>query len=476
MRDRPQHIHLMGICGTGMTSLATLLVEAGYQVTGSDQNIYPPMSTQLKQLGIALSNGYAASNLDSNPDLVVIGNVIRRDNPEAQETLKRGLPYRSMPQALSELFLASRTPIVVAGTHGKSTLATLTTWLLEAAGTSPGFFVGAVGKNFGTGARIGQGPFFVIEGDEYDTAFFDKGPKFLHYRPHFAILTSIEFDHADIYRNLDHLKESFAKLVEIIPPDGMLIACSDYAQVLDITSRAHCRIVTYGLSKGSYTAHMIDAGPGGTRFSIMGPQGEQTYTSPLYGAHNLQNAAAAIALLCESGIAPAKIQKGLNSFQGLARRQDVVGEEQTVTVIDDFAHHPTAVRETIAAMRMKYPARRLWTLFEPRSNTSRRKVFQKDFAQSFGKADRVIIAGVYRADLIPPDERLDPAALATDIGHAGTEAHYIQDTEHILQFVLDHVRPRDVILVMSNGIFDNIATRIVNGLKARAIGESKPIG
>lgn len=469
MKERQKHIHMLGICGTGMTSLAELLHRAGNRVTGSDQNVYPPMSTKLEQLGIKVFEGYAPEHLNEAPDLVIVGNVITKDNVEVQEVMRLGLPYRSMPQALAESFLTDRVPIVIAGTHGKSTLSTLTAWLLEKADESPGFFIGAIGRNFNSGAHIGKGPFFVLEGDEYDTAFFDKGPKFLHYRPQVVILTSIEFDHADIYRDLDHLMESFRKLIAIIPPDGMLIACCDDDRVMRLARDAGCKLITYGESEGTYHLGDIKTSQNETLLSLHTPDGNLNLSCPLFGMHNMLNVSAAVALMIESGISPQRIQKGLDSFKGIARRQEIVGVERSITVIDDFAHHPTAVRKTIEAVKMRYPKSRLWAIFEPRSNTSRRNVFHKEFIDAFAAADRTVIADIHNPEKIPPEERLDVAGLADDLMRSGVDAHYISHTDNIVEFVLRSVDSGDVILVMSNGIFDNLPQKLLQGIRNKRI-------
>lgn len=465
MNGSTRHFHLLGICGTGMTALASLLTEAGYRVTGSDQNVYPPMSTHLERLGVTIFEGYRPEHLDTRPDVVVVGNVIRKDNREAQEVIKRGIPYLSMPQVLSEFFLATRTPVVIAGTHGKTTLSTLAAWLIDAAGGQPGFFIGGIGRNFNTGARIGHGPFFVVEGDEYDTAFFDKGPKFVHYRPRIVLLTSIEFDHADIYRNVDHLMESFTKLIRTIPPDGLLIACTDYETVRTVMQKASCKTVSYGLKKADYTPKAATADERGTTFTLSGPHGSVRFRSPLYGQHNLQNVVAATAFLMESGISPDKIQEGLNSFLGIARRQEVVGEANSITVIDDFAHHPTAVQQTIAAVRTRYPGRRVWAIFEPRSNTSRRNIFQSEFVNAFKGANHTIIAGIHQPEKIPAAERLDTMRLSDDLRREGVDAHCIPDAERIVEFVLHKIKKNDVILVMSNGSFGGLPYKLFEGIK-----------
>lgn len=462
-----KHIHMLGICGTGMTSLATLLLGEGHRITGSDENVYPPMSTQLEEMGIEINRGYKPEHLGNTPDQVIVGNVIRRDNPEALSVIERKIPYSSMPQALSDYFLNDRTPVVVAGTHGKTTLSTLTSWLLDAAGEAPGFFIGGIGRNFGTGARKGSGSFFVIEGDEYDTAFFDKGPKFLHYRPQAVILTSVEFDHADIYRDVDHIERSFTKLMEIIPSDGLLVACNEYERVHTVAKSASCKVVWYGQDDGDYCTKGVSIEDDGTSFTLMHAKGESRLKMPMFGAHNLQNVVAASALLIESGIDPEKIQKGLSTFEGVARRQDLVGEAAGVVVIDDFAHHPTAVAKTIDAIRARYPRRRLWALFEPRSNTSRRNVFQDRYALAFANADQAIIGHVHRADSIPDSERMDTAKLARDITSGGTNARAMDTTDEMLEVLDAELKEGDAVLIMSNGSFDNIAKRLLEKLGSK---------
>ena len=465
-----KHIHMVGIGGTGMGSLARLLLEKGYRVTGSDEKLYPPMSDQLAELKIKIYEGYSADNLKEKPDLVVIGNVITKMNPEAQEVMRLGLPYRSMPQAVAEFFLKDKTSVVIAGTHGKTTTATLLAWLFTCAGEDPGYLIGGVGMNFEKSAHAGAGRIFVIEGDEYDTAFFDKGPKFLHYQPKAVLLTSIEFDHADIYRDLNHVKESFKKLAAIVAPDGVIIANGEDENVKDILKKANCRVLTYGLKEGlDYHAREIDLSADQTSFELIGPNCRHRFRTALSGEHNLSNLVGSIAILFEYGIRPEAIQTGLDTFKGVKRRQELVGEVKSVTVIDDFAHHPTAVAKTIAAMRQKYPERRLWAIFEPRSNTSRRNVFKDDFIRVLSTADRVVIGGIFRSEKIPEAERLDVQSVADSIMRQGVDAHYIPETEHLLEFVLRNINANDVVLVMSNGAFDNIPRKLLEGLKRRRI-------
>lgn len=458
---------MLGIGGTGMGSLAGLLVEAGHKVSGTDIKLYPPMSDQLSALGITPFEGYSPSNLGKiNPELVIIGNVIRRENEEAQEILRRKIPFKSMPQTLGDLFLTGRTPLVVAGTHGKTTSSTLAAWLLSQAGERPGFLIGGVGLNFGKSFSCGKGPFFVVEGDEYDTAFFDKGPKFLHYRPQALLITSIEFDHADIYKDLDQIMTSFRRLVKIMPEDGLIVANVDDKNVAHVLDGAHCRIVTYGLKKGNYVPNSIKVDELGTHFSI----GEKSnFSLPMWGEHNLSNAVGVIAILHESRIPFEKISDGMPSFKGIKRRQEVVCEAKGVTIIDDFAHHPTAVAKTIEAMRLKYPGRRLWAIFEPRSNTSRRNIFQSDFIKSLSLADRVIIASPFKSDAIPEKERFDSDTVANTIMQMGKDAYHIPDTAHIVEYVMRGVDYGDVILVMSNGGFDGLPGKLEAELKKRRI-------
>lgn len=452
-----------------MASMAGLLTEAGHRVTGSDEKIYPPMDGQISRLGIRPFEGYAASNIgEARPELVIIGNVIRRDNPEAQEVLRRGIRYLSMPAALSEIFLKDRTPVVVAGTHGKTTSTSLLAWLLTSCGLDPGFLIGGIGINFQKSHAVGKGSFFVVEGDEYDTAFFDKGPKFLHYRPHALLLTSIEFDHADIYKDLQHVLSSFRKLIGIMPSDGLIVANADDDNVMHITSEAKCRVVHYGLkSSAGYYPLDVDVSQDGMSFFITGI--DQRFTLHMWGEHNLSNAIGAIAVLLESGQDPKLIASGLGGFLGVRRRQELVAMPQGITIIDDFAHHPTAVRKTIESVRQRYPDRRIWAIFEPRSNTSRRKFFQKEYVDAFLSADRVIIAKPYREDAILREERLDVDSLADDIIKRGGHAFSIPSTDNIIEFVMRSVIANDVLLVMSNGAFDNICSKLAAAIERRRI-------
>lgn len=470
MKSKISGIHLIGIGGTGMGSLARLLVESGYKITGSDVKLYPPMSDQLKELNIKVYEGYSSSNLSDMPELVIVGNVITKENPEAQAVLEQGLKYYSMPQALKEFFLKGKTPIVVSGTHGKTTTSTLLAWLLESAGENPGFFIGGVGRNFNKSAHLGKGVPFVVEGDEYDTAFFDKGPKFLHYSPQVLLITSIEFDHADIYKDIDHIKESFRKLISIVPPDGLIIANGDDDNVLEVIGEAKTRVLTYGLRENcNYTPTEIATSNKETVFALKTPTGVEMFKIPLFGYHNLLNSVSAVAALLEYGIKVDDIRRGLTSFKGVKRRQELFAEVNTISIIDDFAHHPTAVSKTIESMRHRFPGRRLWAVFEPRSNTSRRNIFKEEYIKALSKADRVILASVHAPEKVSNGNILDVAGIADSLMRKGVDAHYIPGTNYIIEYLLRNVGIEDVILVMSNGNFDNILPKLSHGLGKRRV-------
>lgn len=463
-------IHLIGICGTGMGTLAAMLQEAGYQVQGSDENVYPPMSTFLTSRGIPIKNGYRSANLEPPPDLVVVGNVVRPDNPEAVATLEGGLSYCSMPQALRRFFLNSSQSVVAAGTHGKTTTAALLVWLLTVAGMDPGCLVGGLLANFRQSYRLGKGNYFVVEGDEYDTAFFDKEPKFLHYRAKICILTSVEFDHADIFADLQAVENAFAKLIKSIPDDGLLIVNSDDPGASRLSRKASCRLITYGFQDpAQYRVEKADFDLGATRFSVSGPQGlKVTFDSPLAGAHNLSNTMAMVALGYTLNLEEEIIQQALSTFGGVRRRQEVRGEPGGVTVIDDYAHHPTAVQATLESLRPFYGGRRLWAIFEPRTNSSKRRVFQERYATVFDGADLVLIKEPPGLDGIVPEERLSARQLVGDIAARGVEAHYFPSVDEMLPFILSRVQPGDVLLVMSTGSFDNLIDKLLQGLSRLA--------
>ncbi len=473
MNDLPRgaHIHLIAVCGVGMAPLAGLLLAQGFRVTGSDQNVYPPMSTYLAELGVEALMGYAAAHLKDKPDLAVIGNAVSRDNPEVEETLRLGIPYISFPQALGKFLIGARRALVIAGTHGKTTTAALMAWVLDRAGLDPSFFIGGMPQNFGGGFRQGKGEWVVLEGDEYDSAFFDKGPKFLHYRPEKAILTSVEFDHADIYRDLDHLKSSFRKLAEIIPPAGTFLVCNEYAAAGEIAGAARCPVKFYGdREPQDWQARNVRADGRATWFEpFHGGTSEGEVKVALIGRHNVMNALAVYATARELGLAPAAIRDGMASFGGVKRRQELKGEAGGVAVLDDFAHHPTAIRETIEAVRAAYPGRRVWAIFEPRSNTSRRRIFAREFPAALGRADRVVVAGLYMPEKIPPEERLPPEEVVAAINRASgqTKAVTIERADEIARYVAREAARGDVVLVMSNGGFDGVQEKILKSLRER---------
>ncbi len=461
------HIHLIAICGVGMASLAGLLQSRGYRVTGSDQNVYPPMSTYLEKIGIGILSGYSEEHLQPRPDLVIIGNAVSRNNPEASAVLSQSIPYLSFPQALGLFLIHSRTSLVVAGTHGKTTTSALAAWVLKRAGLEPGFFVGGVPLNFGGGWNPGSGDYVVLEGDEYDSAFFDKGPKFLHYRPHHVILTSVEFDHADIYRDLDDLKVAFRRLVELIPSSGCLLGCKDYGAVEEVARAARCKVVYYGSeASADWTAKNIALREGRSFFEpVYRGQSDGTVELGLMGRHNVQNGLAVYAMGRELGIDPDNLRDGLATFAGVKRRQEVKGHVGGVLVLDDFAHHPTAVKETLSAVREAYPGRRLWAVFEPRSNTSRRNIFEEEFARTLALADQVVVAGLHQPEKIPERERLSVEKVVAAINGLGhRHAVVIEKADAIASHVAAGAAPGDIIVVMSNGGFDAVQDKILQAL------------
>ena len=464
----PRKIHLIGICGTGMGSLAGLLAEAGHRVRGSDENVYPPISTMLARQGIEVMSGYGPSNLDWGPDLVVIGNVISKANPEGEEVLRRGLAYRSFPQAVEEIFLRERHPVVIVGTHGKTTSSALMAWVLREAGRDPSWLVGGVLKGEDLSYHLGKGPHFVIEGDEYETAFFDKGSKFLHYRPRTAILTSVEFDHAEMFRDLEAVRAAFTAFLSLIPRDGSLVYCADNANVRALAEKCPAKRIDYGVAeKATWVGRTRKTTPDGILFDVF-RRNERfaSYSSPLTGNHNLQNILGVTAAASELGMGPDEIGKGLASFPGVKRRQEVRGEERGVIVVDDFAHHPTAVRGTIAALAERFAGRRLWAVFEPRTNTSRRSVFQGEYAEAFDMADEIVIAAVDRPERVPEGERFSVERLVEDLRGRGLSARYIPDVESIVLCIGREARDGDIVLIMSNGAFGGIHERLLEALRA----------
>jgi UDP-N-acetylmuramate: L-alanyl-gamma-D-glutamyl-meso-diaminopimelate ligase len=452
-----------------------MLKAAGHEVTGSDQNVYPPMSDMLRAWAIPVFTPYDPVNLDLvKPDLVVIGNVIRRVNPEATEVRARRLPQMSFPAALGAFFLRKRHSVVVAGTHGKTTTTALLGHVLAAAGRDPSFLVGGVARNYDANFRLGGGAHFVIEGDEYDTAYFDKGPKFLHYRPRTAILTSIEFDHADIFRDLPHYEAAFERFVRLLPPDGCLAVSAAYPNALRIARDSAVRVVTYGLPGTPNTPRDFDYavtdlvhGPAGARFGVL-ERGRTlgVATLPGGGAHNVENALGVVAAARALGLEFEEIARGLATFAGVRRRQEVRGEVGGVVVIDDFAHHPTAVRATIGAIRARFPGRRLWAAFEPRSNTSRRRLHQREYVEALATAACVALKVPEPHDMVPADQRLDADRVVADLRVRGVDARAEADVDRLVRAVADGVRPGDVVLVMSNGAFGGFIDRLLTALRS----------
>ncbi|MBI4815845.1 MAG: UDP-N-acetylmuramate dehydrogenase [Deltaproteobacteria bacterium] len=454
-----------------MGSFAGLLHAAGYQVRGSDENVYPPMSDALAEWGIEVRKGYRPENLDPAPDLVVVGNVIRRTNAEAQAAVDRGLNYTSFPKALGDLFLEQRHSVVVAGTHGKTTTTSLVAWLLTSAGRDPGLLVGGLPANFTQGFRLGNGPHFVVEGDEYDTAYFDKVPKFLHYKPKTLIATSLEYDHADIYANVEAIEREFDKLFALVPESGRILACATWPRVVARKGSARAPVETYSARPGieaDWTLEDVEMGPGGVEMSVVfrGVR-KGHFVFPMSGLHNAENALSAIAFAFGAGLSQDEIRMGLRTFLGVARRQTVRAEVDGVRIIDDFAHHPTAVRETIAAIRSRYPNGRLISIFEPRSATSARAHFQAEYATAFAGSDRVIIAGVGRAE-IKEGERLDIQKLAAEIRQSGVAAESIASVDDIVSALAADAKPGDSLLFMSNGAFGGIYGKMEAALRAKS--------
>ncbi len=462
-----KRIHLIGVAGTGMGSFAGMLKASGYEVTGSDENVYPPMSTQLERWGIEVMTPYRPENLDrARPDLVVVGNVVRSVNPEATAMRERGLRHVSFPQALGDLFLAPRHGVVVVGTHGKTTATAMMGALLHHAGRDPSFLVGGVTRDFESNFRLGAGPHFVVEGDEYDTAYFDKGPKFLHYRPRTAVFTSCELDHADIYRDEAHYESAFERFVDILPADGFLAACASYPSVLRIARRARCRVETYsGEAPADWEARALEHAPDGARFDLV--HGGRTLVRAhlaVGGAHNVENALGIAAAATRLGLSPEEIAAGFAAFRGVKRRQEVRGVAGGVTVVDDFAHHPTAVAKTLQAIRGTFPGGRILACFEPRSNTSRRNLHQREYVAAWPGAAEVFILRPAPTDRVPESERLDVDRLAREIAVTGPRARAYGAVEEMVQGVVASARPGDVVVAMSNGAFGGIWDKLLAAL------------
>jgi len=457
-----EHVHLIGICGTAMASLAGLLKQRGFQVTGSDAAAYPPMSDLLRSMGIPVSEPYSQENLKRRPDLVVVGNAISRGNVELEHVLDHHIPLRSLPQVLHESFLLGRESIVVAGTHGKTTTTSMLSWIFQVAGKNPSFLIGGVAENFGTSFALRQSKHFILEGDEYDTAFFDKGPKFLHYFPDAVILTSVEFDHADIYKDLDAVKTSFKRLVNLIPRSGYLIAYDNSANVDECIARAFCKVERYGQHEGSaLRARHLVFGSTETSWTVE-REGKSwaEFRMALAGEYNVLNATAAAAMAAHYEIPADAIAEALATFKSVKRRLEVKAEVAGVTIIDDFAHHPTAIAETLKALRTRYKNRRLWAILEPRSNTLRRNVFFKELTASLALADEIVIASVFKAEAIPDCERLSSSELVKELNRRKHSARECKDADAIVDSVAPELRDGDVVAILSNGGFGGIYEKL----------------
>ena len=465
-----KHTHLIGICGTAMASLAGMLKQRGFHVTGSDAAAYPPMSDFLAEMGIPLAQPYAEANLNPRPDLVVVGNAISRGNPELEFVLDQRIPFCSLPQMLHDEFLRGREVIAIAGTHGKTTTTSMLAWIFKVAGEEPSFLVGGIAENFGSSFALGKGKHFIIEGDEYDTAFFDKGPKFLHYFPDSLILTSVEFDHADIYQDLDAVKTAFKRLVNLVPRRGKIVAFGGNGNVIECTRKAFCPVERYASADSSDAYWKVDdlhMEPSRTSWSVLRERKQWAdFEFPLAGEYNVLNATAAAAMAAAYGIEKDAIAEALKAFKSVKRRLEVKAEVKGITIIDDFAHHPTAIAETIKALRSRYPGRRLWAILEPRSNTLRRNVLQNELATSLGLADEVIVARVFRPEAIPASECLDLPAVMARINRTGKRARTIPDADAIVAQIADELRSGDVVVILSNGGFGGIYEKLPRRLQS----------
>lgn len=461
------HIHFLGICGTAMGAVASAMARKGYSISGSDDNVYPPMSTFLQEEGIEIFRGYKPQNIPENADLVVIGNAMSRGNAEVEAVLERGLRYMSLPEAMKEFFLWGRQNYVVTGTHGKTTTTSILTWIMENNGLNPSFMIGGIARNLKRGGRFTDSDFCVLEGDEYDTAFFDKRSKFLHYLPRVVIINNIEMDHADIYANVDEIKLSFKRLLRVVPQNGIVFLnadcpnCREVAEHAKTELRSCVRVVSVGLGEtAEHRITDIELLPEGSNFTLDG----ERYHIPMVGEFNVRNAAMAASAALFAGLSPEQIRSSLLSFEGVARRQEVRGTVNDVTVVDDFAHHPTAVTQAIQGLRQRFPKRRLWVLFDPRSNTMIRKIFQHEIAKALGGADFVVLSPVENFKKLPPEERLDLAALCAEVQAAGTECYPGKSVDDIVAHVVARVHPGDVLLVMSNGGFGGIHSLLLTAL------------
>jgi len=461
-KSTPQKFHFIGICGTAMGSVAVALQERGFKISGSDESVYPPMSIFLEDHEIKLHQGYRAENIPADADVVVIGNAMKRGNPEVETVLNRKLFYLSLPEVLKNYFLRGKHNLVVTGTHGKTTTTSLLTWIMEKAGRNPGYLIGGIPKNLGQGAYLNDSKYFVIEGDEYDSAFFDKRSKFVHYLPELVIVNNVEFDHADIFKDLDEIKLSFRRLLNIVPQNGMVLVNGDDHNCVEVAKDCLAQMVEVGFSKNcAQRIRDVTYSPEGSQFKL----GDDVYEIPLVGEFNVRNAAMAASAARFYDVPKAKIDNALKSFSGIARRQEVRGEAGGVKVIDDFGHHPTAIAQTLQALRQRYQSQRIWAIFEPRSNTTRRAVFQKELPEALKVADGVFIAQVARLEQIPEAERLNPEEVIKEISEDGRPAFYEKNADAIIDRIMPLLKPEDVVVVLSNGGFDNIHEKLLARLK-----------
>ncbi|MFZ3229203.1 MAG: UDP-N-acetylmuramate:L-alanyl-gamma-D-glutamyl-meso-diaminopimelate ligase [Pseudobdellovibrio sp.] len=461
------HIHMMGICGTAMASLAGLLKDRGFKVTGSDSNPYPPMSTQLEAMGIIIQCPYRKENLNVRPDFVIVGNVISANNEEALEMNRLELPYCSLPEAMGELIIADKNSFVVSGTHGKTTTTSLLSWVAENCGAKPGFIIGGIPKNFSQSFRNPKSNTFIIEGDEYDTAYFDKVPKFIHYKPQQVILTSVEFDHADIYKDFDAVKAAFKRLALLIPEKGSLVYWGDDSNVTGIAKIAKAKnIFSYGFAKtNDYCAEVVQQKDGFTEFKVSFKNEELgLFRTIMTGNYNILNATAVVAQAHIQGWDFGSVQKAMSTFTGVKRRQEILGEPNGILIMEDFAHHPTAVKETVKGIQARYKGRKVFSVFEPRSATSRRKVFQKDYADAFQIADEIILAEAFDQAKITESDRFSVGELIADLHKVGKTANSFHTADQIVAFLKSKAKTGDVILIMSNGGFDGIYQKLMTAL------------
>src|SRR5437660_9064685 len=462
MKEAPRHFQFLGICGTAMGSVAAALQERGFKVTGSDENVYPPMSIFLEKKGIALKEGYRAENIPADADVVVIGNAIKRGNSEVEVVLSRKLLYFSLPEVLKNHSSLGRHSLVVPGPHAKTTTPALLTWIMAKAGLKPGYVIGGLPKNLGQGARLNHSKYFVIEGDEYDSAFFDKRSKFIHYLPELLIINNIEFDHADIFNNLDEIKLSFRRLLNIVPRNGMVLVNGDDANCVEVARDCLAQMIEVGFSKNcAQRIRDVASSAEGSRFKL----GDETFEIPLVGEFNVHNAAMAAMAARFYDVPKAKIDNAFKTFAGIARRQELRGEARGVKVIDDFGHHPTAIAYTLRALRHRYRGHRIWAIFEPRTNTTRRAVFQQQLPAALKTADGVFISQVAKLEQIPEEERLNPEAVVTAIAKAGRPAFYEENADAIVDRIVPMLRRQDIVAVFSNGGFDNIHEKLLKRLQ-----------